>query len=395
MAKQSKVTVSDTIAKSFLMGVAARQDRPAMREKDFGVWRKISWNDWLAKSRDVTYGLHALGFRPGDVASIVGNTNPEWCYSDMGVLCGGGISSGIYPTDSAKQVEYLLNDSGTKVVFVEDDEQLDKVLECRARCPKLERIVIFDMEGLAAFNDPMAVSLDALTKLGRGHQAGREALFQELVDTRTSEDVAILVYTSGTTGPPKGAMLTNKNVTAQMKHAETLFPLEKREERLLFLPLCHVAERIGGYYFSVASGSIMNFAESPETVPDNIREVQPSAFLAVPRIWEKFYSSTMIALKDATPMESGPTPKPSASAAAWRTLAWKATRPPSRSACKIRQPTGWCCATSAKCSASIAPRASSPAQHPSHLISCAGTCASASTCTRSTARPKIAASPPR
>ncbi len=303
MAKTSKLTVADTIAKSFLASVAKRGKRPAMREKDFGVWRGISWNDWLEKSRDITYGLHALGFRPGDVASIIGNTNPEWCYADMGVLCGGGVSSGIYPTDSVKQVEYLLNDSGSKVVFVEDDEQLDKVLECRARCPKLERVVIFDMEGLATFKDPMVVSLEDLTRAGRAHQGGREGLFQELVDARTSEDVAILVYTSGTTGPPKGAMLSNKNVTTQMRHADALFPIEKREERLLFLPLCHVAERIGGYYFSVASGSIMNFAESPETVPDNIREVQPSAFLAVPRVWEKFYSGTMIALKDATPLE--------------------------------------------------------------------------------------------
>jgi long-chain acyl-CoA synthetase len=303
MAKSSKLTVADTIAKSFVMGAAQRGKLPAMREKDFGVWRGISWNDWLKKSRDVTYGLHALGFRPGDVASILCNTNPEWCYADMGVLCGGGVSSGIYPTDSAKQVEYLVNDSGSKVVFVEDDEQLDKILECRARCPMLERIVILDMEGLTSFADPMAISLDGLMKLGREHRPGREALFQELVEARTAEDVAILVYTSGTTGPPKGAMLTNKNVTAQMRMSDALFPLEKREERLLFLPLCHVAERIGGYYFSVATGSIMNFAESPETVPDNIREVQPSAFLAVPRVWEKFYSSTMIALKDATPLE--------------------------------------------------------------------------------------------
>ncbi len=303
MAQSSKLTVADTIAKSFLLGVTKRGKLPAMREKDFGIWRALSWNDWFEKSRDVTYGLHALGFRPGDVASIIGNTNPEWCYADMGVLCGGGISSGIYPTDSPKQVEYLINDSGSKVVFVEDDEQLDKVLDCRARCPKLERIVIFDMEGLADFNDPMALSLDALMKLGREYRVSRDGLFQELVDARSADDVAILVYTSGTTGPPKGAMLTNKNVTTQMRHADALFPIEKREERLLFLPLCHVAERIGGYYFSVSSGSIMNFAESPETVPDNIREVQPSAFLAVPRIWEKFYSSTMIALKDATPLE--------------------------------------------------------------------------------------------
>ena len=303
MAKKSKITVADTVAKSFLLGVEARARRTAMREKEHGVWRTITWADWFTTVRDITYGLNALGFAPGDVASIIANTNVEWCYADMATLCAGGVSSGIYPTDSIKQVEYLLNDSGSKVVFVEDDEQLDKVLEARARCSKLERIIIFDADGLQTFTDPMALTLEALVALGREHRKDREALFQQLVDSRTADDVAMLVYTSGTTGPPKGAMLTNKNVTTQMKHAETLFPIERREERLLFLPLCHVAERIGGYYYSVATGSIMNFAESPETVPDNIREVQPSAFLAVPRIWEKFYSSTMIALKDATPLE--------------------------------------------------------------------------------------------
>ena len=303
MAKKSKLTVADTLAKSFLLAVERLGKRTAMREKDFGIWRSISWNDWLEKSKAIAYALDAHGFKRGDVASIIANTNPGWVYADMGVLCMGGVSSGIYPTDSVKQVEYLLNDSASKAVFVEDDEQLDKVLECRSRCPALQLIVVDDMDGLSDFNDPMVHSLQAFMAQGRERQKGREALWSEMTSAPQSEDVAILVYTSGTTGPPKGAMLSHKNVTTQMRHADALFPISRREERLLFLPLCHVAERIGGYYFSVATGSIMNFAESTETVPENIREVQPSAFLAVPRVWEKFYSGTMIALKDATPLE--------------------------------------------------------------------------------------------
>ena len=125
-----------------------------------------------------------------------------------------------------------------------------------------------------------------------------------MVASRGADDLAILVYTSGTTGPPKGAMHSNRSVTHQMRHANDLFPSTDREERLVFLPLCHVAERVGGYYTSLALGSVMNFAESPETVPDNLREVQPTAFLAVPRIWEKFYSGVTIALKDATPFQN-------------------------------------------------------------------------------------------
>jgi long-chain acyl-CoA synthetase len=286
MAGPAVLTVADTIAGSFLLAVATRGDRPAIREKTFGIWQPTSWRQWLQISKEIAYGLHAAGFRPGDVASIMANAVPEWVFADIGILCSGGVSSGIYPTDSAAQVEYLVNDSRTKVIFVEDEEQLDKVLACRARCPTLQKIIIFDMEGLSGFSDPMAMSLAEFMALGSNHRVGRESLWDEMIASRASCDLAILVYTSGTTGPPKGAMHSNRSVTHQMRHASDLIPSTDAEERLVFLPLCHVAERIGGYYTSLALGSVMNFAESPETVPDNLREVQPTAFLAVPRIWE-------------------------------------------------------------------------------------------------------------
>jgi long-chain acyl-CoA synthetase len=304
MARPAVLTVADTIANSFLLAAETRGDKPAIREKKFGIWQPISWRQWLQISKDIAYGLHAVGFRPGDVASIIANAVPEWVFADMGILCAGGVSSGIYPTDSFIQVEYLINDSATRVVFAEDEEQLDKLLSCRARCPSLQKIIVFDMEGLSGFIDPMVMSLAEFTALGRNHAQGNEALWDAMVSIRGANDLAILVYTSGTTGPPKGAMHSNRSVTHQMRHANDLFPSTDAEERLVFLPLCHVAERIGGYYVSLALGSVMNFAESPETVPDNLREVQPTAFLAVPRIWEKFYSGITIALKDATPFQN-------------------------------------------------------------------------------------------
>src|SRR5436190_7506891 len=268
MARPAVLTVADTIAKSLLLAAERRGDRPAIREKKFGVWQPTSWRQWLQISKDIAYALHATGFRPGDVASILANAVPEWVFADMGILCAGGVSSGIYPTDSAAQVEYLINDSRTRIVFAEDEEQLDKLLSCRSRCPTVEKIIVFDMEGLAAFSDPMVLSLAEFMALGQNDAQSREELWDEMVGSRRSDDLAILVYTSGTTGPPKGAMHSNRSVTHQMRHANDLFPSTDAEERLVFLPLCHVAERVGGYYISMALGSVMNFAESAETVPD-------------------------------------------------------------------------------------------------------------------------------
>src|SRR6266403_1289006 len=208
MARPAVLTVADTIAKSLLLAAETRGDRPAIREKKFGIWQPTSWRQWLQISKDIAYGLHATGFRPGDVASIIANAVPVWVFADMGILCAGGVSSGIYPTDSAVQVEYLVNDSATRVIFAEDEEQLDKILSCRARCPSLQRIVVFDMEGLSGFSDPMVMSLAEFMALGSNHIQGREALWDEMIASRGAGDLAILVYTSGTTGPPRCATPT-------------------------------------------------------------------------------------------------------------------------------------------------------------------------------------------
>ena len=288
-----------TVPTMFWSRVERYGDRIAMREKDFGIWQDVSWRTFGEKARHTGLALRSLGFGKGDVACILSNTIVEWMFADMGVLGVGGVCAGIYPTDAAEQVDYLVNDSGCKVMFVEDEEQLDKVLEVREKCPTLEQIVIFDMEGLRDFEDPRAMSYDDLLALGREQDELHPGAWAGCLELAKPEDLAILVYTSGTTGPPKGAMISHHNLVFQCVNAPHVLSQGEDDERMAFLPLCHIAERIF-VYGSLYTGTKLNFVENPETVPENAQEIQPTLFFSVPRVWEKFYSAISIALSDAT-----------------------------------------------------------------------------------------------
>ena len=290
----------DTLPRLFRHVVRERGDRVAMREKDLGIWRGISWREYGEQAKRVGLGLVALGLRPRDVVSIVADNSPEWLYTDLGVMSVAGIPNGIYTTDSARQVEYIVNDSGTRFFFAENEEQLDKILEVRDRCPGLVKIFVYDMEGLHAFRDEQVMPFAALLEQGARYDRDHPGAFDRLVDIAQPDDLAILVYTSGTTGPPKGAMLTHRNILFQLAYADFITPLREGDQQLSFLPLCHVAERTFTVFNPLYTGSTVNFAESIDTVPENIREVAPALFFAVPRIWEKFYSGVALRMRDAT-----------------------------------------------------------------------------------------------
>ena len=297
------VVPGDTLPAMFWNAVAMRGDATWMRQKKLGIWRAWSWKQTAGAVREIAGGLMALGFGPGQCASILSNTVIEWVLCDLAVLSCGGVSNGIYPTDAASQVRYLCEDSRTTVLFVEDDEQLDKALEVRAALPLLRKVIVADMEGLRDLHDPGVLSLDALRTLGREYLQAHPDAVERGVAACRPEDLAILVYTSGTTGKPKGAMHSHAGLVYTARGYNTLVAQDERDERMCFLPLCHIAERMGGEYFAMYTGSILNFVENPETVPENVREIAPTVFTAVPRVWEKFYSGVMIALKEASPLQ--------------------------------------------------------------------------------------------
>src|SRR3954464_3777639 len=290
----------DTIAKLFWHQVKARDQRTAFREKKLGIWRATSWREYGERARALGMGLVKLGLKRGDVVSILAETGPEGLCADVATMGAGGVSNGFYPTGSAKQVDYIVNDSRSRFLFVDNEEQLDKFLEIRERCPTIAKVVVFDMEGLTDFSDPMVMPLDELMALGREHDAAHPDEWEKRVAASRAEELGLLVYTSGTTGPPKGAMISHRNVIFQLRNADAFIPMGTDDEQLAFLPLCHIAERTFTTFLPLRSGAIANFAESVETVPADVREVAPTTFFAVPRIWERFYSGIAIRMKEAT-----------------------------------------------------------------------------------------------
>ncbi|MDO9435063.1 long-chain fatty acid--CoA ligase [Hydrogenophaga sp.] len=293
------VLQGETVPALFWNGVRERGPNVWMRQKEFGLWRAWTWDQTGEAVREIAHGLMALDFQAGDTASVLSNTTIEWVLCDLAVLSAGGVSNGIYPTDAAEQVHYLCADSATSVLFVEDDEQLDKALEVRAQLPLLKKIVVCDMDGLRDLHDAQVISLSALREVGREHLRQHPTWLESRVAAVQADALAILVYTSGTTGRPKGAMHSHRGLITTVRGYNTLISRDQTDECMCFLPLCHIAERLGGEYFSLYTGAKLNFVENPETVPENVREIAPTVFTAVPRVWEKFYSGVMITLKEA------------------------------------------------------------------------------------------------
>ena len=293
------VVAGETVPAVFWNAVQKRGPKVWLRQKHLGIWRSWTWNDTATAVREIGAGLMQLGFQQGECAAILANTVVEWVMTDLAILCCGGVSNGIYPTDAPRQVQYLCEDSRTTVLFVEDDEQLDKALEVRAALPLLRKIVVMDMEGLRHLDDPGVISLDGLRALGRDYLAQHPDQLRQRSDACKPDDLAILVYTSGTTGKSKGVMHQHGGLVYTMRGYDTLIQQTEDDERMCFLPLCHIAERMGGEYYGLYTGAKLNFVENPETIPENVREIAPTVFVAVPRVWEKFYSGVMISLKDA------------------------------------------------------------------------------------------------
>jgi long-chain acyl-CoA synthetase len=277
---------------------------PALRHKKKGIWHTVTWAEYLAHTRAVALALADQGVERGQCIAILSENRPEWLYTDLGAQCMGLLGVGVYPTSSPEQLAYLLQDSAARVLVVENQEQLDKALAVRAQCPDLRRIVVLDLEGLRQLADAMVTPWTEFIARGQALAAepGGAQRFDAAIDAGQGDDIAFLVYTSGTTGLPKGAMVANRNLVFQVASAPQYLNLKRQDRTLSFLPLCHIAERMGTVYNPLAIGPVVHFPENSSTVFNDAREVRPHLLFGPPRFWEKMYSQVTLAMQDAIPL---------------------------------------------------------------------------------------------
>ncbi len=275
---------------------------PALRHKKKGIWSSATWAEYYNRVRAVALALNGIGVQRGEAIAVLSENRPEWLYADLGAQCMGILSTGIYPTASSEQVQYILNDASVRVVFVENQEQYDKVDAVRANCPALTHIVITELRGLRGLDDPMVTSFESFVARGRASAQDQAGVFEQSIDVGQPDDIAFLVYTSGTTGAPKGAMIANRNLVFQIASAPQYLDLQAGDRSLSFLPLCHIAEHMGSVYNPLALGQIVHFPENAGTVFNDVREVAPHVLFGPPRFWEKMYSQVTLYMQDSIPM---------------------------------------------------------------------------------------------
>ena len=292
------LTKYNTIPKLFWRQVEDYSDKISIWQKKTGLWQSMTWGGYGEISKEVGNGLLALGVQKGDKISILSQTRAEWVMVDMGIICSGCVTAPIYHSNTNKQVLYIMDQSDSIIAFVEDQEQLDKMLAIWDQLPNIKKIIVFDT--FQPSNIPNVLSFDSFLKIGRKYGEKDSHQFETLILKSLPDDIISFTYTSGTTGDPKAGMFTSRNIIAGGKALSDSIGITADDLYVCFLPLAHIAERLIGQFLRFFVGHPAVFAESMEDMPQNIRQTGPTFVFGTPRVWEKFYARILTGIDNAT-----------------------------------------------------------------------------------------------
>ena len=297
------MTAGDTFPKLLLHNAERLGDRAALREKDLGIWRETSWRRYGERVRDFSLGLLALGLERGGKVAIVGDNRPEWVIAELAAQSVGAASVGIYQDSTLTEVAYVIDHCDARFVVAEDQEQVDKILSMIDQLPKVTHVVYADPRGLRRYKHEKLISFEEVEKRGREAHARDPQLFARSVAQGKGSDLAMICYTSGTTGSPKGAMLTFDNLLSMAMNLHEVDPRRPTDEFVSFLPLAWIGEQMMSVATALAIGFTINFPEEPETALQDVREIGPNVMFAPPRIWEGLNSTVQVKIMDTTPLK--------------------------------------------------------------------------------------------
>jgi long-chain acyl-CoA synthetase len=299
LQEKENMVMAESFPALFFKQVEARQDRIALRRKEHGIWKRTTWKEYGGRVQKAAAGLVALGVGPGDRVAILGENRPEWLICHLAVMSIGCVTCGVYSTSAPEQVAYVVGHSESKVLFADNEEQVDKVLQILPKL-SLKRVVVWDPKGLWGFTHPDILFFDEFMEEGEKYLLEHPESVSERMEAIDPQDTAMMIYTSGTTGPPKGAMITHHNILSITDSFTSAVPFHEKDEMLSYLPLAHIYENLISLFQAVKGGGTVNFVESLDTLAQNLREVSPTVFASVPRIWEKFASLVEIRMSDST-----------------------------------------------------------------------------------------------
>ncbi|MCX7321822.1 MAG: long-chain fatty acid--CoA ligase [Hyphomicrobiales bacterium] len=299
----ARVKQADTYPKLLRLNAREHGKEIALREKDFGLWREFTWNDYHARVKDFTLGMVELGIGKGDVVGIIGDNRPDWVSAEIAAHAIGGMSLGLYRDVLNEEAAYLLNYGEAKIVFAEDEEQIDKLLTLADRVPALKHIVYSDPRGMRKYDDPRLLDADKLAQMGRDRAEKEPDLYDQLVEATRGEDVAILCTTSGTTSNPKLAMLAAGRVLGHCAVYLAFDPKGPDDEYVSVLPLPWIMEQVYALGKGLLSRMKVNFVEQADTMMNDFREIAPTFVLFAPRVWEGIAADVRARVMDASPLK--------------------------------------------------------------------------------------------